>query len=158
MGVWPPIWQDGYALPLDEVWNNHIEGNPTMKDPATGRWINNAKSWLTDQSYTGGHGEFPNGTSLHEGPHNNFDNCTEHPPAGQGHITTSAWWCAKKKYPWAYPGFATELGEGCGIHGGNPFGCPYYVLSWRWDAATAPQVWVSCANIEIVDELGEQAR
>ena len=26
-----------------------------------------------------------------------------------------------------------------------------YVLSWRWDAATAPQVWVSCANIEIVD-------
>ena len=25
-----------------------------------------------------------------------------------------------------------------------------YVLSWRWDAATAPQVWVSCANIEIV--------
>merc|ERR1712088_440923 len=66
--VWPPIWQDGYALPLDEVWNNHIEGNPTMKDPATGRWINNAKSWLTDQSYTGGHGEFPNGTSLHYGP------------------------------------------------------------------------------------------
>ena len=124
--VWPPIWQDGYALPLDEVWNNHIEGNPTMKDPATGRWINNAKSWLTDQSYTGGHGEFPNGTSLHDGPHNNFDNCTENPPAGQGHITTSAWWCAKKKYPWAAPGYATELGEGCGIHGGNPFGCPYY--------------------------------
>ena len=25
-----------------------------------------------------------------------------------------------------------------------------YVLSWRWDAMTAPQVWVSCANIEII--------
>merc|ERR1711963_410322 len=56
--VWPPTWQDGYALPLDEVWNNMIEGNPPMKDNATGKWINNAKSWLTDQSYTGGHGEF----------------------------------------------------------------------------------------------------
>ena len=33
-----------------------------------------------------------------------------------------------------------------------------YVLSWRWDAATAPQVWVSCANIEIVDEIAKQAR
>merc|ERR1712025_688765 len=25
-----------------------------------------------------------------------------------------------------------------------------YVLSWRWDAMTAPQIWSSCANIEIV--------
>ena len=59
--VWPPTWQDGYALSLDEVWNNRIEGNPPMKDNATGKWINIAKSWLTDQSYTGGHGKDPNG-------------------------------------------------------------------------------------------------
>ena len=26
-----------------------------------------------------------------------------------------------------------------------------YVLSWRWDSGNAPQVWVSCSNIEIVD-------
>ena len=26
-----------------------------------------------------------------------------------------------------------------------------YVLGWRWDAMTSPQVWVSYANIEIVD-------
>ena len=28
-----------------------------------------------------------------------------------------------------------------------------YVLSWRWDAASAPQVWVSCSSIEIVDAI-----
>ena len=26
-----------------------------------------------------------------------------------------------------------------------------YVLSWRWDSANAPQIWVSCSNIDIVD-------
>ena len=78
--VWPPTWQDGYALPLDEVWNNRIEGNPPMKDNATGKWIINAKSWLTDQLYTGGHGEYPDGKPYHsDGPHNNYDNCTKRP-------------------------------------------------------------------------------
>ena len=38
----------------------------------------------------------------------------------------NAWKCANKKHPWAFPGYATELGEGCGIHGGNPLGCPFY--------------------------------
>ena len=28
-----------------------------------------------------------------------------------------------------------------------------YVLSWRWDALYAPQVWVSCSSIEIVDAI-----
>ena len=46
-----PIWQDGNALPLDEVWNNRIQGNPPIEDPATGILIDNAKSWLTDQSW-----------------------------------------------------------------------------------------------------------
>merc|ERR1712088_208135 len=30
--------------------------------------------------------------------------------------------------------------------------CPR-TSSWRWDAATGPQVWVSCSSIEIVDEI-----
>ena len=25
-----------------------------------------------------------------------------------------------------------------------------YVLGWRWDAMSGAQVWVSCANIEII--------
>ena len=25
-----------------------------------------------------------------------------------------------------------------------------YVLGWRWDARSGAQVWVSCANIEII--------
>jgi len=119
--VWPPIWQDGNALPLDEVWNNRIQGNPPIEDPATGKLIDNAKSWVTDQSYTGGHGEFPNGTSYHEGPsyEPNWDNL-------QYISGDHAWQCWKNKRPWAAPGRAPELGEGCGIHGGNPFGCPYF--------------------------------
>ena len=126
--VWPPTWQDGFALPLDQVWNNMIEGNPPMKDNATGIWINNAKSWLTDQSYTGGHGEDPNGVPYHnDGPHNNYDLCTKTPDwTAPWPIPQNAWTCAYKKHPWAFPGYATELGEGCGIHGGNPFGCPFY--------------------------------
>merc|ERR1712012_1546765 len=126
-------WQDGFALPLDEVWNNMIEGNPPMKDNATGKWINNAKSWLTDQSYTGGHGEDPNGVPYHnDGPHNNYDLCTKSPDWTEPWpIPQNAWTCAHKKHPWAFPGYATELGEGCGIHGGNPFGCPLRQQSHR---------------------------
>ena len=124
--VWPPIWQDGNALPLDEVWNNRIMGDPPIKDPKTDFLIDNTKSWLTDQSYTGGHGEFPNGTSYHESWILNYDNCTDTPPPGQWPIPQNAWTCWFRKYPWAAPGWAPEHGEGCGIHGGNPYGCPYY--------------------------------
>ena len=127
--VWPPIWQDGNALPLDEVWNNRIVGNPPMKDPATGKLIDNTKSWLTDQSYTGGHGEYPDGTPLQswQSWQTNYDNCTETPPPTElKPIRDSAWKCWEKKHPWAAPGRAPELGEGCGIHGGNPYGCPFH--------------------------------
>ena len=40
----------------------------------TNRTIDNIKSWLTDQSYTGGHGEDKQGT----GPHTNMDHCNQH--------------------------------------------------------------------------------
>jgi len=32
--------------------------------------------------------------------------------------------CEKQKTPWAAPGQAPNLGGGCGIQGGNPYGCP----------------------------------
>merc|ERR1711972_740459 len=79
-----------------------------MGDKATGKWINNAKSWLTDQSYTGGHGEDPNGVPYHnDGPHNNYDLCTKTPDwTAPWPIPQNAWTCAYKKHPWAFPGDA----------------------------------------------------
>jgi len=112
--VWPPIWQDGNYLPLDEVQTNNIESNPPVRDPKTNKEIDNTKSWSTDQAYTGGHGvrEYQG-----KGPHTNVDRCATNGPGLEGH-------CGRSKHPWAAPGLAPELGEGCGIHGGNPFGCP----------------------------------
>ena len=69
--VWPPIWQDGHFLGLDQVFNADIKGDPVMKDPKTGKQIKNTKTWLTDQAYTGGHGHHFQAV----GPHTNLDNC-----------------------------------------------------------------------------------
>ena len=72
--VWPPIWQDGVGLGLDEVWNNRIKNVPEPDwDPYTFKPIDNAKSWVTDQSYTGGHGKDKQG----KGPHTNMDHCNK---------------------------------------------------------------------------------
>ena len=38
--VWPPIWQDGNALSLDEVYNNRIMSDPPVVDPKTGKTDN----------------------------------------------------------------------------------------------------------------------
>ena len=54
--VWPPIWQDGNALSLDQVYNNRMMSDPVVKDPKIGKAIDNTKAWVTDQAYTGGHG------------------------------------------------------------------------------------------------------
>ena len=113
--VWPPIWQDGEALGLEEVYMSWIGTKPTQKDPKTGREIDNTKSWSTDQAYTYGHGE--NETLAKTAPHTNFVDCNE---AEGG----NSWTCARFKHPWAAPGRAPNLGGGCGIHGGNPYGCP----------------------------------
>merc|ERR1719295_2033946 len=75
--VWPPIWQDGVGLHIEEVYNNRIQSNPPVVDPKTGKFIDNTKSWGTDQAYTGGHGNY-NHTG--EGPHTNFDNCNVETP------------------------------------------------------------------------------
>merc|ERR1712226_1828712 len=36
----------------------------------------------------------------------------------------AGWQCVEKRHPWAAPGVAPSLGGGCGIQGGNPYGCP----------------------------------
>jgi len=113
--VWPPIWQDGEGLYVDDVYDVWIKSWPRVVDPKTGRQIYSTKSWGTDQTYTGGHG---NANRTGEGPHTNFDDCNE----------DEAWEskrnCAKDKHPWAAPGRAPLYGGGCGIQGLNPFGCP----------------------------------
>jgi len=119
--VWPPIWQDGNYLALDDVYNNTIRSNPTQHDPKTGKAIDNTKSWVTDQAYTGGHGaEFKgNGTYTDPGNHTNYDHCSMKLSDDYGDYR-----CEKLRHPWAAPGQAPSLGGGCGIHGGNPYGCP----------------------------------
>jgi len=113
--VWPPIWQDGNVLLLSEVHTNIIKSDPVVRDPKTGKAIDNTKSWVTDQSYTGGHGAEYQGV----GPHTNKDRCSLE--LSNKHLEYR---CAKMKHPWAAPGLAPSFGGGCGIHGGNPFGCP----------------------------------
>merc|ERR1712088_394974 len=54
--VWPPIWQDGHYTPLNKIYNYKIYSDPKVKDPNTGKPIADARSWLTDQAYIGGHG------------------------------------------------------------------------------------------------------
>jgi len=113
--VWPPIWQDGEGLGIDEVYSSSIGTKPVQKDPKTGRKIDDTKSWSTDQAYTYGHGE--NETLAETGPHTNTWGCHEDEDG-------YTWKCAHWKHPWAAPGRAPNLGGGCGIHGGNPYGCP----------------------------------
>merc|ERR1712080_563152 len=54
--VWPPSWQDGKHLSIEEVSGKWISSDPPVVDPNTGKKINNINSWLTDQAYIGGHG------------------------------------------------------------------------------------------------------
>merc|ERR1712212_646690 len=55
--LWPPIWQDGVGLPINEQNSFHVNSKPVVRDPNSGAPINSAKSWLTDQAYTGGIGD-----------------------------------------------------------------------------------------------------
>merc|ERR1712037_817228 len=150
--VWPPIWQDGNALPLDEVWNNRIVGNPPMKDPATGKLIDNTKSWLTDQSYTGGHGEYPDGTPF-QSWQSWQTNYWKDPPTDLSwqteektdvivedyltgpYLERSAW---RYQGPIDYDGYVERFYKDLVVVPEN-IEPGEYVLSWRWDAATAPQ-------------------
>jgi len=113
--VWPPIWQDGNYLGLDEVHTNKIMSNPPVRDPKTNKTIDNTKSWSTDQAYTGGHGP----GAEKNGAHTNFDRCSTKLSNDHGEYD-----CGELKHPWAAPGLAPIYGGGCGIQGGNPYGCP----------------------------------
>merc|ERR1711881_159887 len=142
--LFPPPWQDGWHLSIEEVAGKQVGSNPPVVDPNTGREINNINSWLTDQAYIGGHGtdEFFRGN----GTVTNFD---------QGYCDKA---CQDAKAPWSAPGVAPAFGGGCGVFGGNPYGCFSYNEKWgdpssysttEWDTAWGAQVWLSCANVRL---------
>merc|ERR1712051_237277 len=112
--LWPPIWQAGVATPIEEFTSDEVFSEPVVLDPNSGRAVMNIKSWLTDQAYTGGVGDQFKGI----GPVTN-DNNKNLPPADRCRGN-----CVKYRNPWAAPGQAPSLGGGCGVFGGNPWGCP----------------------------------
>ena len=105
--LWPPSWQDGEGLPIPKITTYKVQSSPQVVDPESGRPVKHIKSWLTDQAYLGGHGDQFEGVGNVTNPE-----CTKYTP-----------WCPRKA-PWASPGIAPSLGGGCGIFGGNPYGCP----------------------------------
>merc|ERR1719192_525499 len=112
--LWPPTWQAGDATPIEELNSVAVFSNPLVNDPRTGYAVKSIKSWLTDQAYTGGVGD----DFIGVGPVTNNqtellnpkDRCNED--------------CLRNRNPWAAPGRAPSLGGGCGVFGGNPWGCP----------------------------------
>ena len=114
--VWPPIWQDGQGTSLEDRRDIFAFSDPVVRDPSSGRNIRSAKTWLTDQAYTGGHGDQFKGI----GPVTNDNNKKLRKPDRCGGP------CVADRQPWAAPGQAPSLGGGCGVFGGNPYGCPAY--------------------------------
>merc|ERR1711884_727713 len=112
--LWPPIWQDGHGRPIEELTDHVVYSEPKVRDPNSNRKVWSAKSWLTDQAYTGGWGDEFKGI----GPVTNFRN-----PNARKFDQCNAR-CANTTQPWAAPGRAPSLGGGCGVFGGNPGGCP----------------------------------
>merc|ERR1712032_579100 len=112
--MWPPAWQDGVGRPIEALTNSSVFSRPIVKDPNSGRNVFDIKSWLTDQAYTGGVGDEFKG----KGPVTN-DNNKNLPERDRCRNN-----CVKYRNPWAAPGQAPSLGGGCGVFGGNPWGCP----------------------------------
>merc|ERR1711994_1184980 len=112
--LWPPIWQAGVGRPIEALTNSSVFSRPIVKDPNSGRNVFDIKSWLTDQAYTGGVGDEFKG----KGPvtNDNNKNLKKDDRCGKN--------CVKYRNPWAAPGQAPSLGGGCGVFGGNPWGCP----------------------------------
>merc|ERR1711936_567660 len=112
--MWPPAWQDGVGRPIEALTNSSVFSRPIVKDPNSGRNVFDIKSWLTDQAYTGGVGDEFKG----KGPVTNDNNkkLKKDDRCRSG--------CVKYRNPWAAPGQAPSLGGGCGVFGGNPWGCP----------------------------------
>merc|ERR1712107_250281 len=82
--VWPPIWQDGHYTALNKITGYKIYSDPKVKDPNTGLSIADARAWLTDQAYIGGHGDNFKTT----GEQTNFKDCGST--------------CSSLKHPWAH--------------------------------------------------------
>jgi len=112
--LWPPTWQAGVATPIEELTSEEVFSDPIVHDPNSGRAVKNIKSWLTDQAYTGGVGDEFRGvgpvTNNQTGLLNLKEKCGVR--------------CVDERNPWAAPGQAPSLGGGCGVFGGNPWGCP----------------------------------
>jgi len=106
--LWPPPWQASKAVDIENINSEEVFTNPPQVDPKI-NWleIKDIKSWLTDQAYLGGHGEEYEGVGKITNPE-----CTLYDL------------CGWRMTPWASPGRAPSLGGGCGIFGGNPYGCP----------------------------------
>merc|ERR1711936_352938 len=135
--VYPPIWQAGASIPLDEMVNDDAFTDPPVRDPNSGRAVKNVKSWLTDQAYTGGIGD----QFKKEGPITNdktnknlrkWDRCGTN--------------CMKYKNPWAAPGQAPTLGGGRGGRGTSSFGTDarFYdfpdMITTEWEIGSVQEV------------------
>ena len=112
--LWPPTWQAGVATPIWKLKNEWVFTEPKARDPNTGREVYKAKSWLTAQAYTGGIGEEFKGI----GPKTNINN--KNLKKKDRCVNRCNW----QRNPWAAPGQAPVVGGGCGVFGGNPWGCP----------------------------------
>ena len=111
--LWPPIWQDGRGIPIDQLWEHYvssgtrenwdIRSNPRVRDPRiTGKAYANTKIWATDQAYAGGIGPEFEGT----GPLTN-DNNENLPEQDRCYGE-----CVTLRQPWAAPGRTPSLGGG----------------------------------------------
>jgi len=111
--LYPPAWQAGEAIPIDEITSYKVYSDPPVNDPKI-PWnnITELKSWLTNQAYLGGHGVKYSGQGTATNPE-----CIKAEP---WHKRDK---CKALKTPWAAPGRTISLGGGCGIYGGNPYGC-----------------------------------
>merc|ERR1712179_413346 len=106
--MWPPTWQDGRGLSIEEVVDTKTE--PEIMDPKSNLPINHVKCFLSDLTYVWGIGRNFSGV----GEATNLDpSCREKE-------------CRRRMTPWAAPGKAPVAGLGCGVFGGNPYGCPPY--------------------------------
>jgi len=111
--LWPPTWQAGEATPIEEITSFKVYSDPLVKDPKIPSWsIKELRAWLTDQAYLEGHGVKYRGQGTATNPE-----CIK----GGGWEQRNK--CKEEKTPWAAPGRAISLGGGCGIYGGNPYGC-----------------------------------
>ena len=114
--LWPPTWQAGVATPMWKLQGGQAFTDPKVRDPNTGREVDNVWIWLTDQAYTGGIGDEFRGI----GPTTNINK--KNPNMRPDDMCRFN--CKSHRNPWAAPGQAPVLGGGCGVFGGNPEGCP----------------------------------